>query len=224
MAVKICGFLLAVVAIAAFQVGQNGSFSRSSLYLDPTHPGVYVTLEKKGQRKPHFPTESKTGVWLRFHNNMRVPVNLLNADAAAEKLTSTVYENGIYFLKDGSEVEACYTVGAILQRAAAKPPPDARPGDLWGTEGGQLFHAPVPKQSEDDSCYSKSAFRGDIGNDFVVLDSGTSAVFSVPENFVSSGLEISTQFSYSWESRPDGPPDSGQVIHYVHYGGTASPR
>jgi hypothetical protein len=217
MAMKLCGFLLAVVAIAAFQVEHTGSFSRSSMYLDPKHPGVYLTLEKKGPRKPHFPTESKTGVWLRFHNNMRDPVILLNADYAVEELTSTVYENGVHFLKDGAEVGACYTVEAFLQREAAKPP-ESMPGALWGGMG-ELFHAPVPEQSERDSCYSKPALRGaDIGNDFVLLAPGTSAVFSVPENFVSSGLRISTEFSYAWESPTHGPDDISDVVHYVRYG------
>ncbi len=212
MAMKLCAFLLAVVAIAAFQVEQSGSFSRSSLYLDTKHPGVYLTLEKKGPRKPHFPTESKTGVWLRFHNNMRVPVILLNANAAAEKLAATVYENGIHFLKDGAEVDACYDVQAVLQQQ----PPESTPTEWVGGQG-ELFHAPIPEESKGDSCYWRPAFRGDIGNHSLVLAPGTSAVFSVPENFVSSGLEISTQFSYAWES-----DDYSDVVHYVRYGGQVS--
>lgn len=216
MAMKLCGFLLVAVTIAAFQVERSGSSSHSSMYLDPKHPGVYLTVERRGPRKPHFPTESKTGVWLRFHNNMRDPVTLLNADYTVEELTST-YENGVRFLKDGAEVGACYTVEAFLQRAPAEPPPDAKPGDLWGIEGGQLFHSPVPEQSQRDSCYLKPAFRG-AGTDFVLLAPGTSAVFSVPENFVSSGLEISTQFSYAWESPTHGPDDISDVVHYVRYG------
>jgi len=185
--------------------------------VDPKHPGVYLTVERKGPRKPHFPTESKTGVWLRFHNNMRDPVILLSADYTVEELTATVHENGVRFLKDGAEVGACYTVEAFLQRAPAEPPPDARPGDLWGIEGGQLFHPPVPEQSQRDSCYLKPAFRG-AGNDFVLLAPGTSALFSVPENFVSSGLRISTEFSYAWESPKHGPDDISDVVHYVRYG------
>ena len=62
MAMKICGFLLAVIAIAAFQVEQSRSFSRSSLYLDPKHPGVYLTLEKKGRANLTSRPKSKTSV------------------------------------------------------------------------------------------------------------------------------------------------------------------
>ena len=45
---------------------------------------------------------------------MRDPVILLNADYTIEELTSTVYENGVHFLKDGAEVGACYTVEAFF--------------------------------------------------------------------------------------------------------------
>ena len=51
-----------------------------------------------------------------------------------------------------------------------------------------------------------------------VVGLGTSAVFSVPENFGSSGLRISTEFSYAWESPTHGPDDISVVVHYVRYG------
>jgi hypothetical protein len=86
------------------------------LYLDGAKPGVYHTEERRGPGQPKFSMESETGVWLRLHNNLRVPI-LLTAHTTREKVTIWARQDGVQFgsFKDDVQVEACYDTENIPQ-------------------------------------------------------------------------------------------------------------
>lgn len=41
-----------------------------------SRPGVYLSFERRGNRRPLRDDESGKGIWLRLHNNMRYSINI----------------------------------------------------------------------------------------------------------------------------------------------------
>jgi hypothetical protein len=44
--------------------------------IDATKPGLFVTFERAGHRKPAFKGESNKGIWLKLHNNYQFEVEV----------------------------------------------------------------------------------------------------------------------------------------------------
>ena len=85
---------IALVATLNFVVcGQT-----NSVLIDASRPSVYVSYERRGRITPLLKGESDERIWLKFHNNTRIPVFLCKGEVPIDYgdalLPRNVYQSG----------------------------------------------------------------------------------------------------------------------------------
>jgi hypothetical protein len=178
-------------------------------------PSVYLSFEKVGPRKPQFRTESGEGVWLRLHNNTPRPLILHEANT---DLTSVIEQQlkpniRLYFAKDGAELKACYDVDGIPTITSKESKDDS--GRALSLETEIPYRKRPPEQSPLTSCFWDGF--SDISTQGLRLGAGDSILFTVPRNFLSKGLRISTRYNYDWEADENGYVKYNEPEHRVFF-------
>jgi hypothetical protein len=190
-------------------VASQGSVGIRPMVLDGHHPGVYLTYETSGPRKPRFTTESDTGIWLRLHNNMSSSIYVYgNTDSKNTNQNA----NGVSVLLNGVEMTACYDVESV-PRLIAK-------NDHGTIELASPDRVKPIDDSPRESCYW-ALFNNSRNSGLMAVAPGNSVVFSVPQNFVTEGRRVATEFSYEWEGDERGFVREDQPHHLVYFGDSA---
>lgn len=206
-AALILGFSALVLVLTQSRLGSQLPRKEHS------RPSVYLSFERAGPREPRSGVEARSGFWLRLHNNTARPIFVyadLDQGATVERELSPTHR--LLFAKDGAEVRACYDVDAAPTRISRVLPiksslPKAE------TEVPSRTDAPVsdPRTSCEWGVARNRSAR------IPWLAAGESVVFSVPANFLSEGLRVSTMYSYDWEADEFGYIRNDEPIHLVYF-------
>jgi len=97
-----------IPSIAAHQAGGGPASRRGGVYLDPTKPTVYLTVDR---------VETGEGSWLRLHNNTKQAIGIrIHADGPEPATTPFALADGrvVAGLADGAEVALDYLVESPL--------------------------------------------------------------------------------------------------------------
>ena len=139
--------ILLVFLIGVWLGPLNQTIAQSSqrVLIDESMPGVFVTFERSGIRKPVFQGESEKGIWLRLHNNYRFPIEVPTFDLG----------------KGRPEVGVTYEVGSVTQNSSSKPPSgyDEEVVTMNRVASGQDLLFSIPAEHLSDSTYLRIPFR-----------------------------------------------------------------
>lgn len=173
---KTAVFLLSAFCLITISLGaQQKRVARqgADVRLVKDKPSVYITFERFGEREPLKPSESREGIWLRFHNNTKWPISF-----RAFGVPKELGEVGMYY-----EIEelpqAPLERGSSSGSSAEKKEDIKRKSDLpIGYDPGDSFSV-------------------------ISIESGDSISFSVPSEHLAEGLYLRIAFNYGWEDQND---------------------
>lgn len=119
----------------------------------------------------------------------------------------------LYFAKDGAEMKACYDVDGSPTIINKETKDDT--GHTVSVSTGIPYRKRPPEQSPWTSCYWDGF--SDINPQGIRLGPGDSILFSVPRNFLSKGLRISTRYNYDSEADENGYVRYNEPEHRVFF-------
>lgn len=153
--------------------------------IDVRKPHIYLSFERKGERKPVSVTESSNNIWLRFNNNSKWLVKVcVHSLFPVRHNTKTLDGRTLLTLQNGSEVRLCYGVETYFSYKST----------VSKTLGKNRLRGTKDKQDCPLNFYNDGNYGGEAW-----VPSGNSVVFSVPAEYLTESHAIYIKYSYEWD-------------------------
>lgn len=175
---------------------------RDSFLVDPSKPYVYLEVDHIGPRAPRNEDEPKSGIWLRLHNNCKVPiiVRTFGVPPGSPEGEVGVLDNVVSNPK--------VVMGDGVVTYGGPPMTDPRPPLLFGDQGEAKREAPQAATATMPHGYMFPA------SSFVTIAPGRNVYFSLPMNQVSNEWHVEIPFRLDLKVKTAIRPPSSFVSLY----------